>query len=115
MHILMTVNAAWNIWNFRRSLVEALISDGHSVTVLAPPDDTVSDLERLGCIFLQLEMNAKGLNPIEGIALRQRFKRVFQNEQPDVVLSYTIKNNLCLLYTSPSPRDLSTSRMPSSA
>ena len=26
-----------------------------------------------------------------------------------------IKNNPCLLYTSPSPRDLSTSRMPSSA
>ena len=26
-----------------------------------------------------------------------------------------IKNNNCLLYTSPSPRDLSTSRMPSSA
>ena len=25
------------------------------------------------------------------------------------------KNNICLLYTSPSPRDLSTSRMPSSA
>ena len=24
-------------------------------------------------------------------------------------------NNICLLYTSPSPRDLSTSRMPSSA
>ena len=27
----------------------------------------------------------------------------------------TIEANLCLLYTSPSPRDLSTSRMPSSA
>ena len=26
-----------------------------------------------------------------------------------------IKNNLCLLYTSPSPRDISGSRMPSSA
>ena len=26
-----------------------------------------------------------------------------------------LKNNGCLLYTSPSPRDLSTSRMPSSA
>ena len=25
------------------------------------------------------------------------------------------KNDICLLYTSPSPRDLSTSRMPSSA
>ena len=27
----------------------------------------------------------------------------------------TIQGNACLLYTSPSPRDLSTSRMPSSA
>ena len=26
-----------------------------------------------------------------------------------------LKNKICLLYTSPSPRDLSTSRMPSSA
>ena len=29
MHILMTVNAAWNIWNFRRPLVDALSGDGH--------------------------------------------------------------------------------------
>ena len=29
--------------------------------------------------------------------------------------SVSAKNNNCLLYTSPSPRDLSTSRMPSSA
>ena len=28
---------------------------------------------------------------------------------------FLIKGDLCLLYTSPSPRDLSTSRMPSSA
>lgn len=44
MHILMAVNAAWNIWNFRRPLVEALMADGRSVTVLAPPDDSVPDL-----------------------------------------------------------------------
>ena len=30
-------------------------------------------------------------------------------------LENIFKNNICLLYTSPSPRDLSTSRMPSSA
>ena len=29
--------------------------------------------------------------------------------------SKSLSNNFCLLYTSPSPRDLSTSRMPSSA
>ena len=33
----------------------------------------------------------------------------------DILRVRTDINNLCLLYTSPSPRDLSTSRMPSSA
>ena len=30
-------------------------------------------------------------------------------------IKYLLENKYCLLYTSPSPRDLSTSRMPSSA
>ena len=34
---------------------------------------------------------------------------------PDTIQPYLIKSECCLLYTSPSPRDLSTSRMPSSA
>ena len=33
----------------------------------------------------------------------------------ELTLAEMLKNNGCLLYTSPSPRDLSTSRMPSSA
>ena len=48
MHVLMTVNAAWNIWNFRRPIVEALVADGHRITVLAPLDESVADLENLG-------------------------------------------------------------------
>lgn len=94
MHILMTVNAAWNIWNFRRPLVEALIADGMRVTVLAPHDDTVPDLERLGCRFLPLEMNVRGLNPVADLKLLGRYKTRFRQERPDVVLSYTIKNNI---------------------
>ena len=40
--------------------------------------------------------------------LDQSVKKIFR-------LKKRPKNNPCLLYTSPSPRDLSTSRMPSSA
>ena len=32
-----------------------------------------------------------------------------------VIIAFSIISSICLLYTSPSPRDLSTSRMPSSA
>ena len=94
MHIMMTVNAAWNIWNFRRPLVEALSADGHQITVLAPPDDSVADLERIGCRFRPLEMSVKGLNPIEDLKLQRRLKQIFKEEQPDAILSFTIKNNI---------------------
>jgi len=94
MHIILTVNAAWNIWNFRRALVETLICDGHQITILAPDDDSRADLEQLGCRFVPLEMSVKGLNPLEDLKLLRRFKRVFRQERPDAILSYTIKNNI---------------------
>ena len=94
MHIMMTVNAAWNIWNFRRPLVESLSADGHRITVLAPSDDSVADLERVGCSFRPLEMNVKSLNPVEDLKLQCRLKRIFREEQPDAILSFTIKNNI---------------------
>lgn len=94
MHILMTVNSAWNIWNFRRPLVTSLLGDGHRITVLAPPDDSIGNLEQLGCRFLPLPMSVKGLNPLEDLRLVRRFKRIFRQEKPDIVLSFTIKNNI---------------------
>jgi len=90
----MTVNAAWNIWNFRRPLVEALRGDGHRITVLAPPDDAVSELEGLGCRVRPLQMSVKGLNPMADLKLQRRFGRIFREERPDAILSYTIKNNI---------------------
>lgn len=94
MKILMTVNAAWNIWNFRRPLVEALIADGHEVVILAPVDDTVPDLEALGCSFRHLEMNLKGLNALQEPKTLLRLRRHFRDLKPDVILSFTIKNNI---------------------
>jgi glycosyltransferase involved in cell wall biosynthesis len=94
MHILMMANAAWNIWNFRRPLVESLSADGHQITVLAPPDDSVGELERIGCRFYPLEMSVKGLNPVEDLKLQRRLTRIFRDEQPAAILSFTIKNNI---------------------
>lgn len=94
MHIMMTANAAWNVSNFRGALVEALLGEGHRITVLAPHDAAVTALERLGCRFLPLEMSVDSLNPIEGLRLRRRFSRIFREERPDIILSFTIKNNI---------------------
>lgn len=94
MKIILCVNAAWNVWNFRRPLVTSLVAAGHEVTVLAPADDSVAQIEALGCHFIDLKMNVKGLNPLDDLALMFRLRRIFREEQPDVVLSFTIKNNI---------------------
>ncbi|APE27880.1 glycosyltransferase family 4 protein [Aurantiacibacter gangjinensis] len=94
LHIVVTVNAAWNIWNFRRDLMAALIADGHRVTILAPSDEHVAKLQEIGCEFRPLEMDRKGFNPLAEIALFRRFHSAFGELKPDVVLGYTIKNNI---------------------
>lgn len=94
MHIMMTVNKAWNVWNFRLCVVRALLNDGHTITVLAPKDESVENLLALGCQFYDLDMSVKGLNPFQDLNLTLRFLSIFKETQPDVILSYTIKNNI---------------------
>lgn len=94
MNIVLSVNAAWNVWNFRRPLVEALLADNHRVTVLAPKDDTATRLEGLGCRVRHLNMDVQGLDPAQDVLLIGRLRKAFRAPRPDVVLSFTIKNNI---------------------
>lgn len=94
MHILFSANSTWNIWNFRSAIVRCLLAKGHRITILAPPDGAVASLQEMGCRVLPLQMNNSGLNPLEDMALFFRLREIFRNEKPDVVLSFTIKNNV---------------------
>ena len=64
--------------------------------------------EELEILKAQIRQMALGNNPnlIQEIPTTLTKIKKFSNNK---------KNTICLLYTSPSPRDLSTSRMPSSA
>ena len=46
---------------------------------------------------------------------QENLHELIQSSIFDCNIELTILSGICLLYTSPSPRDLSTSRMPSSA
>ncbi|WP_019946351.1 glycosyltransferase family 4 protein [Hymenobacter aerophilus] len=95
MRVAIVINTAWNIWNFRRSLVKALQAAGHEVLAIAPPDAYSQRLEtELGCRFVPILMENKGTNPLKDAALTRRFYQLYKREQPDVVLHYTIKPNI---------------------
>lgn len=94
MNVLITVNSAWNVLNFRREIIDTLLTRGHRVTILAPSDDSVAELEKMGCHFVHLEMNVKGLNPIQDAKLLYSYINFFKSLKPEIILSYTIKNNI---------------------
>ncbi|MFK4002574.1 glycosyltransferase family 4 protein [Qipengyuania sp. NPDC077563] len=94
MKFILTVNSAWNVWNFRRPVVDDLIARGHEVIILAPYDKSIARLENLGCRYIPLVISPKGLNPADGVMLFRQMRAVFREIRPDAVLSFTIKNNI---------------------
>jgi glycosyltransferase involved in cell wall biosynthesis len=92
--IVISVNTAWNICNFRAGLVKALVQQGYDVMVMARTDAYASRLAALGCSFKLLSMDANGTSPSRDLALLVKYRRVLQSVRPLAYLGYTIKPNV---------------------
>ena len=92
--VVISVNSAWNIANFRGGLVRALQAQGWEVVAAAPPDEYVDRVRALGCRFVSVPMDSSGTNLARDLALHRRFKEVLREERPDVFLGFTIKPNI---------------------
>lgn len=80
--------------NFRRPLVEALVGDGHEVSILAPSDESVTELQEAGCTFIELSLDRKGINPLSSFGLLRQMDKAFSEIRPHVIFGFTIKNNI---------------------
>jgi len=94
MKIIICLNTAWNLLNFRAGLIRALVAAGHEVVAVAPDDKYAASLNALGCRFVPLHMENGGTNPVQDALLTWRFVRLFARERPDVYLGYTVKPNV---------------------
>ncbi len=92
--IVISVNTAWNIHNFRAGLVKALIAQGYDVMVMAPADAYASRLASLGCRFKTVSMDNNGTSPSRDLSLLVKYWRVLQSVRPLAYLGYTIKPNI---------------------
>jgi len=92
--IVISVNTAWNICNFRAGLVKSFVRQGYEVLVLAHDDEYAPRLAALGCHFKQLHMDQHGTSPSHDLALLVKYRRVFQSVRPFAYLGFTIKPNV---------------------
>jgi glycosyltransferase involved in cell wall biosynthesis len=92
--IIIALNTAWNLFNFRAGLIRALVAAGYEVVAVAPPDAYAERLAQLGCRYVPLPMDNKGTHPGRDALLLWRFVRLLVRERPSVYLGYTVKPNV---------------------
>lgn len=89
--VVIAVNTAWNIYNFRIGIIHELINNGYEVIALAPQDEYAEKLKEVGCRFQHISIDSKGVNPVKDLFLFLRYVMIFINTRPYVLLTYTIK------------------------
>ena len=90
------------------------LSQSGEVDISAAADELVKATAHCG--FIYVNINSHNANIIKNVRRTQRaFFTLSLDEKQKIAIDCNNRGYLCLLYTSPSPRDQRGSRMPSSA
>ena len=92
--VVISINSAWNVFNFRAGLIAALRRAEWRVVVLAPEDGYGEQVRALGAEFIAVPISPRGMSPIGDLKLLWRFWRLLGRVRPDAFLGYTIKPNV---------------------
>ncbi len=89
--ILYVSNTAWYLFNFRLSLMKAMIKAGWQVTAAAPGDRYVSKLKAQGIKFVETPLRRSNMNPFRDISYFLRLCQICWNDKPDIIHLFTAK------------------------
>ncbi len=92
--IVLVCNTSWGMMMFRSGLMKRLVKEGYHVSVLAPLDDHSSEIEDIGCHYVNVPMDNKGANIFKDLLLLRRLYKHYKRIQPDLIFHYTIKPNV---------------------
>jgi galacturonosyltransferase len=92
--ILILSNNDVGLYKFRKELLEKFISLNLDVTVALPNGEFVDKIKDIGCNFIEINVDRRGINPIKDIKLFFSYLKIILKNKPDCVLTYTIKPNV---------------------
>lgn len=92
--VLFLVNHEIVIYNFRKEIVERLLSEGYEVIISSPYGEKIDELVSMGCQFVEADMDRHGTNFISEFKLIRYYSNLFNEVKPDIILGFTIKPNI---------------------
>lgn len=92
--VLILANKDITLLYFRTELIENLIEKKYKVIVSFPKSDKVKIFEKMGCEFIDVDVDRRGMNPLKDLKLIFEYMKMIKKVKPDIVLTFTIKPNL---------------------
>ena len=92
--IALVINNSWSAYNFRLNLARAMKKDGYEVVFIAPYDNKYSKLIEEEFRFFDVDIDSKGMNPINDMKMILSLYKTFKIIKPDIILNFTIKPNI---------------------
>ena len=95
-HIIIVANTAWNIYNFRKNVVEKFVDESWKVTLLVPSDPYAAHLRKYEDVDIVIlkQLNRESTTLMSNINLYKELKTHYANLNPDIILHYTHKPNI---------------------
>ena len=92
--IAVVANNSGGLFGFRKDLLSACLKKKYSIVCLTPFDTDLDNLSKLGVQLKETPLERRGLNPIKDLSLIFLYLRILNKENPDLVITYTIKPNI---------------------
>ena len=93
MKILIAGNEPGGMYRFRIDLIRELLKE-NSVIILVPDGEFVEEMRSEGCGFIDTPVDRRGIDPRKDLKLLKLYRRIIEEEKPDLVITYTIKPNI---------------------
>lgn len=93
MRILIATNHSYMFYRFRKELVEALMQE-HEAILSTPFVGHEDDLQAMGLRCIDTEIDRRSINPLKDMKLLKTYRKMLDEIQPDLVITYSIKPNI---------------------
>ncbi len=91
--ILIITNHSYMLYQFRRELIQTLMKE-HEVILCMPFVGHEEDFQNMGIRCIRVDVDRRGINPKTDLILFHTYKKLLKTEEPDMVITYSIKPNI---------------------
>ena len=91
--VMFLTNHSYMFYQFRRELAQDLLQD-YEVVISTPFNGREDDLRDMGCKVIETKFERRGISPTGELELYRTYLRLLKEEQPDFVITYSIKPNV---------------------